>query len=204
MMSWPVLVEESFLLPPIDLTAAADELESTSILVLVPVPRTQLPTLKATLSTLLSPLRPAAPGMVFQRRPIDALRGLLSVRLPPPTLDIGSLQDRAWRAALALNPLLWYVRRRNLQVRQDIVGTSVSVSTNELATDQAVTTDLTNASYSLGCAQARTSSAALADLTARLSSPAVASNPIFAASVISALEKAPQVAAPQSFRPPNP
>jgi hypothetical protein len=190
-----VLVEESFLLPPIDLTAAADELESTSILVLVPVPRTQLPTLKATLSTLLSPLRPAAPGMVFQRRPIDALRGLLSVRLPPPTLDTGSLQDRAWRAALALNPLLWYVRRRNLQVRQDIVGTSVSVSTNELATDQAVTTNLTNAGLltRFDALKARTSSAALADLTARLSSPAVASNPILAASVISALEKAPQI-----------
>ena len=39
--------EESLLLPAINLTDTPDELESTSVLVLVPVPRAQLPRLKA-------------------------------------------------------------------------------------------------------------------------------------------------------------
>jgi hypothetical protein len=190
-----VLVEESFLLPPIDLTASADELESTSVLVLVPVPRTQLSGIKATLTTLLNPLKPAAPGMVFQRKPIEALRGLLAVRLPPPVLDVGSHQDQAWRAALALNPLLWYVRRRNLQVRQDVAGVSVVVPNNEIATDQGVTKTLQDAGLldRFNALKLKASTGAIADLTASLASPAVATNPVLAASAISTLEKAPQV-----------
>jgi hypothetical protein len=190
-----VLVEESFLLPPIELTASPDDLESTSVLILVPVPRAQLPTLKATLTTLQNTLKPAAPGMVFQRKPLEALRGLLAVRVPPTPLNPGTVQDKAWRAALALNPLLWYVRRRNLQVRQDIVGAGVPVATVELAQEKTLTDALTTAGLldRFNALKAKASTAAIADLTARLASPAVIANPILAASTISDLEKAPQL-----------
>jgi hypothetical protein len=190
-----ILVEESFLLPPIELTASPDDLESTSVLVLVPVPRSQVPTLKTTLTTLLNPLKPAAPGMVFQRKPIEALRGLIAVRQLPPTLDPGSVQDQAWRGALSRSPLLWYVRRRNLQVRQDVIGVSVPVSTDEVQREAALTTTLNTAGLldRFNALKAKASTTAVADLTTRLSSPAVIANPVLAASVISVLEKAPQV-----------
>jgi len=123
----PVLIEDSFLLPPVNLTDTPDELESTSVLVLVPVPRAQLPGLKATLTNLLNPLKPAAPGLIFQRKPIASLLGLTAVRLPAPPVDTGSAIDKAWRAALSRNPLLWYVRRRNMQVREDVAGNLVPV-----------------------------------------------------------------------------
>lgn len=124
----PALIEESLLLTPVNLTAQADELESTSIMILVPVPRAQIPTFKATLTTLTNALRAAAPGMVFQRRPIESLVALTAVRLAPPVLNVVSPIDAAWKQALSRNNLLWYVRRRNLQVRQDLAGVAVSAN----------------------------------------------------------------------------
>jgi hypothetical protein len=188
-----VLVDESLMLPPIDLTAAADDLESTAVLILVPVPRTQLPTLKATLGSLVNPLRPAAPGMVFQRKPLEALRGLISVRTTPAVLAADTIQAKAWAAALAMNPLLWYAKRRNLEVRTELMGTPVPVATNELTDEANLTNTLRNAGLldRFNALKAKASAPAIAELTRRLSSPVVASNTVLAASVLSNLEKAP-------------
>ena len=190
-----VLVEESFMLPPIELTAAAEDLESTSVLILATVPRSQIGTLKVGLSTLTSSLKPAAPGMVFQRKPIEALRGLISLRLPPAPLDTGTFQGRAWRDVLARNPLLWYVRRRNLQVRQDILGVTSLAPPSDIQVDTSVSNALRSAGLldRFTALKSKASSAAVADLTARLASPAIAANPVLAASVFSKLEKAPQL-----------
>ena len=188
-----MLVDESIMLPPIDLTAPAGELESTSVLILVPVLREQLPTLKQKLGTLLSPLRPAAPGMVFQRKPLEALQGLTALRLPPVVLNTDSIQVQTWRAALAQSPLLWYVRRRNVQVRADVLGASTPVPTNEIAEERALNSKLEDAGLldRFNALKGRSSTAAIADITRRLASPVVANNPVLAGSVIATLEKAP-------------
>jgi hypothetical protein len=191
----PVLVEDSMLLPPIDLTDTPNNLEATSILVLVPVPRMQLPALKVALTNLLSPLRPAAPGLVFLRKPLASLLGLTAIRVPPPPVNTGSVADVAWRGALSLNPMLWYVRRRNLEVREDVAGSRVIVATNEGNTEGGVLTNLTNLGMidRFNALRARASTAATADLVARLSSPAVAANPVLVASTLTSLEKSPQI-----------
>jgi hypothetical protein len=108
------LIEESITLPPINLTDTADNLQSTSVLFVVPVSRAQLLSLRASLGKLPVTLRSGAPGIVSQRLPLDSLRGLLTLRLPPPPVDTGAAADAAWRQALSQNPLLWFIRHRNL------------------------------------------------------------------------------------------
>lgn len=189
-----VLIEESVLLPPINLTDTPDELESTSVLVLVSVPRTQLPQLQATLTTVTNSLRPAAPGLTFQRKPIQSLLGLTALRAAPPLVNTGSPIDAAWRTALGQNPLLWYVRRRNLTVREDVTGTRVVVSGDEIGVEKVLSTRLTQ----LGLAnrftalKAKASAPAIAQMTGMLASPAM-SNPILSQSAIQELEQNPNI-----------
>lgn len=119
------LLEESLLLPPIDLTLGGEQQESTSVTILIPVPRESVRTLRQTLTTMTRSLRPAAPGLVAKRKPFESLSLL---RLPklvgtiprPVETDV----DAGWRRALAQSQKLWYLRRRNLHYKADIVGVS--------------------------------------------------------------------------------
>jgi hypothetical protein len=141
------LLEESLLLPPIDLTSNADALDSTAVLVLVPVPLRELRALKTTLATLARPLFTTAPGLVAQRLPIEVLRGIRLPRLPsllPPVQDpITAAWARAVaRAASSGSGMLWYVRRRNVSYRADVVGSSVPIASDDLGAERAMTTHL--------------------------------------------------------------
>lgn len=120
------LLDETLILPPIDLTLSDQDLDSTSILVLIPVHRQRLQQLRGTLNQLSRPLHPPALGLAAKRRPIDTLRSLptlTSLRLPIlPTqtaADPQTLIDDQWRQALQGSDRLWYVRRRNLPYRAD-------------------------------------------------------------------------------------
>ena len=118
----PALVEESLTLPPIDLTRTADELDSTSVVVCIAVPRDQLRTISSRVQGLVRSLRPAAPGMVARRSPLEHLRG---VRLPGnfvPVPEPGDSEDAAWRGLLQMGGMLWYIRRKTLHVRADLAG----------------------------------------------------------------------------------
>jgi len=118
----PALLEESLLLPPIDLTRSAEELDSTSVLVLVPVPRAQLATLSYELGTAERTLAPAAPWSMATARPLQTLQ---SLSLPPTLLPASrqGVQTQArWAALLGRSDMLWFVRRRNLHVRGDVLG----------------------------------------------------------------------------------
>ena len=132
------LVEESLLLPPIDLTASAEHLEATSVLVLAPVPRAQILTLEATLTSLVSTLHPAAPGIIFQQKPIQSLLALTAARFAAPLVNAQSIADAAWRQVLNRSPLLWFVRRRNLQVRVDLTGAPVPASSDQFTIKKAM------------------------------------------------------------------
>jgi uncharacterized protein (DUF3084 family) len=118
----PALVEESLSLQPIDLTRSAEELDSTAVVVMIPVPRRELRTLTSDISSLTRALKPAAPGMLARRQPLEHLRGL---RLPGAFVqrtEVGDTEDAAWKRLLARGGMLWYARRRALHHRADLAG----------------------------------------------------------------------------------
>lgn len=134
----PALVEESLLLPPIDLTLPGAMLESTSVLVVIPVPRAQMRLLSLTLPNLRRALRPAAPAFVAQRRPLEILRGLvqpLPITVEPDPEDV---IENEWRRLLSEATELWFLRRRNLHYKEEISGMTVAVTGDELAREAAL------------------------------------------------------------------
>ncbi len=121
----PALLEESLLLPPIDLTLSGDELESTSILIVVPVPRQNLRRLRERLPALTRPLKPAVSGAVAKRRPHEILqRFVLTPQISQPIIPLQNLVDAAWSEVLSEQEFLWFIRRRNLQYKAEVVGVS--------------------------------------------------------------------------------
>lgn len=190
------LIEEGLLLAPIDLTLSGEDLESTDVLVLIPVPRHRLRTLRAITGSLTRALPPSVPRLSAKANPIDVLR----LRLPPPLPvvpqpDAGELADQAWREALAGADLLWYVRRRNLSYRAELAGAAVIVGRDELAIER----DLGDRLRSLGLLTRyrRLREAASADgvriLAATLASPKVSASPLLTEAAITALETQPQL-----------
>ena len=150
----PALIEESLLLPPIDLTLPGSALESTSVMLLLPLPIERVRTLREflrppaplpgrlALPPLTRRLRPAATGLLAARRPVEVLRSLrrfplsAPVPTPPPVVD-------AWvkefdQASRRQQGLLWYVRRRNVDYRSDVVGQPVHLSGDDEALDSRV------------------------------------------------------------------
>jgi hypothetical protein len=123
------LVEEALDMPPIDLQLSAADLVSTSVLVFVPLARSQFVQQASSLTDRPRPLRIAAPGLVAARSPIESLRILIPQRGIVSSLPPSSVLDAAWRGVLsqAADGLAWYVRRRNLNVRADQVGSAVPV-----------------------------------------------------------------------------
>lgn len=131
------MVEESLVLPPIDLSLSADQLESTSVQILIPITRAELHRRVGQLERTTRFLRPAAPGLVAARKPLEALRTLSLPRRPiPPVLDPASLADRAWQEVLAGAESLWYVRRRNFHYKTEIVGTVIPLPVEPPAPDE--------------------------------------------------------------------
>lgn len=123
----PLLLEESLLLPPIDLALPGEEQESTSVLLLVPVPRSRLRTLMHRLESRDRLLSGPADRLSAQRKPIEALTQLRLPRLPARAPQAESVGDAAWREVLAGTEYLWYARRRNLSYRAEIEGLSIPV-----------------------------------------------------------------------------
>ncbi len=119
----PALVEESLALPPLDLAGDADALDSSAVLIVAPVPRSEWRRVVSTLTTQKRVMKPAAPNQIAARRPLEILQGLRLPRLALPELDPSSPSDAEWQR-LAKLPTLWYLRRRNLAYREDLTGTA--------------------------------------------------------------------------------
>lgn len=122
----PMLVEEALALPPIDFLASEATLDRTAVMLLAPVPRNEWRAVIARLESRVRTLRPAAPNLVAQRKPLEILQRL-RVPLPLPLPDVSNPSDAEW-ARLARLPNLWFVRRRNLAYRDDLAGAPVAVS----------------------------------------------------------------------------
>lgn len=184
----PALVEESLALPPIDFQASQAALDLTAVLVLAPVPRAQFGAVRARLATVARPLKPSAPNLVAQRRPLEILQRL-RVPMPLPVVDIANPSDAEW-ARLARLPNLWFVRRRNLAYRDDLVGTPTAVAGDG---DVRVERSVRERVESLGLKPqldrvlAASSSRAAANVVSLLASPRVAASPTLTAATLGAL-----------------
>ena len=187
------MLDEAMLLPPIDLTLSGDALESTSVLVMIPVPRRRLRTLQATLTTISRTLPAAAPNAITRSHPLDVLRLRLPPRIPiVPLPNPEELAEQAWREALAGTDLLWFMRRRNLSYRADLTGLPVEVRGNELAVDREVADRLGGLGLldRYRTLRDRATSGGLRVLTAALNAPKVAASPLLTEAVITRLESA--------------
>lgn len=126
----PALIEESLLLPPIDLTDSVEERAGTGVIVLVPLPRSKFNQRRAGLPNFdaeLPVLRPA----FLQLKALATPKQLLLGRLRAPILLERRPEEEPWRDLLrdALQkPLLWFVRRRHLPVASNVAGTPVSAT----------------------------------------------------------------------------
>lgn len=145
----PQLVEESMLLPPIELTEDEDALASTSVLVMVPVPRRQFHTLSRRLRRVPIPLQIPGRRVRSTLQPIDLMRKM-EARLPdfspvrPGPAD--RLGEVSWQDLIGAQPFLWYIRRRNLSYKESVVGQVVRVMADEF-TDE---TDMRRYQRTLG------------------------------------------------------
>lgn len=187
------LVEESLLLPPIDLNRTSEELDSTSVLVMIPVYRQRVRELKVTLSTLSRKLLPAAPGLVAKRTPLEALQRLTLPQLQPlPILNPQVQVDQVWREALTNADLLWYVRRRNLPYRTQVVGFTVPVGIDEFISELRLKEFLARAGLQERFTNLRSvaSAAAGANLVSLLSSPKFAISQTLLNAAVGELEAA--------------
>ncbi|MDT5062497.1 MAG: hypothetical protein QOH63_2956 [Acidobacteriota bacterium] len=186
----PALIEESLLLPPIDLTLDDEQLASTAVLALVPVSRQDFRSFQGKLSNLQRRLAPAAPDMIAKRPPVEALR-LLNLPFAAETVA-GNLGDDTWRTALSKTPLLWFVRRRNLSYKAELSGISASIFT---ANEKLNETNLIKTLQTNGLAQpfkklqSASTAQGNAELVSFLSSPAFEQSPVLMRSALNDLEK---------------
>lgn len=132
----PALVEEALALPALDLTASEESLDSTAVLILAPVPRSEWRAVLARLQNVTRRVRPAAPNRVASRKPLEALMRLRPLRPLPAPLDRGTPSDAEWQR-LARLETLWYVRRRNLAYREDVTGSVQRLAGREVSISEA-------------------------------------------------------------------
>lgn len=114
-----MLVEESLLLPPVDVSGEFEDLDFTTMQILIPMSRASLRQLR--LETAPRPLR-LIPPLLARRKPIDVLHTLTRRNVVPSAMvdvDPRSALEAAWREALAAvsDHMLWFVRRRTLELR---------------------------------------------------------------------------------------
>lgn len=191
------MIEDSLLLPPIDLTAGGDALRATSILVLLPVDRSRLAALKAELQSVRRPLRPAVPGLAIPFRDVRAVRGLILpdiLRRPPPLpVPLPDPIQAAWTREFRSVPRgeLWYVRRRNLQEKIEITGLPVRVEGDDLAEDEAVrgVVDRVKLRPVWDTLRGRLTAPALRAASGALASPRIAASPLLSAALLRRLKK---------------
>ena len=127
----PALLEDSMLLPPLDLEFSGEAQESTSVLVVMPVPRHRFRSLSQSLPSLIRELPAAQPGRLAKRKPVTALNHLLTRRVFTPVEPEEVSADSLWRTELSRHSQLWYLRRRNLQTKAEVTSWSVDVRTDE-------------------------------------------------------------------------
>ncbi len=203
----PLVLEDSELLPPIDLTIPAEAHAATSVVILLPLPRAEVRLLRQTLAqaaqgdvaraALTRPTRLTAPGFLARRPPIEVLTSLRLPRLPAVRLPVQDPVDAAWRNALAsasqrTGRLLWYARRRTLRARTELAGKSVRLVADDLAEERRVSEAVQHFNLAGRWTALRNvaTTAAEAEAQALLAAPRMAESELLTLSAIHELERA--------------
>ncbi|WP_088889358.1 hypothetical protein [Leptolyngbya ohadii] len=185
-----VLVEESLLLPPIDLTLTQEELTSTTVLVLIPVTRQEFRQLQTSLPLLSQTLSPAAPDALTKTNPIDQIRmaRLPRIRLPIQVPELS--RDTNWRTALKAHPRLWFVRRRNFAYRTP--PRTVRIAGNDRRSEDRLTDTVNRFGFADRIRQLQNNTTAIgnAEVVSFLSAPKLDNSRLLLGSAVQALEAA--------------
>ncbi|MFH7319192.1 hypothetical protein ACHHRT_01130 [Desulfurivibrio sp. D14AmB] len=192
----PALLEDALLLPPLDLELDGTAQESTSVLVLMPVPRHRFRALSQSLPTLSRELPPALPGMIARRRPILALSQLLHRRDLQPVQPAEVSADTVWRNELGQVEQLWYLRRRNLHYQAEVTSWSVELRAPERQVEAEVAQRIADLQLKtrFNALLAGATAAGSAELISLLAAPVLLKGPDAAVrAVVADLEKAESV-----------
>ena len=128
------LVEESLLLPPIDLVADEATMAATSVLILAPVKRSEFHSLARLLNQKPPPVKMKRRVVISKVTPRMAIKGLyskLSIYEPPQEEDSDVMAHASWGSLISQLDRLWYVRRRNIAYKEEMEGKPIHVMTNE-------------------------------------------------------------------------
>lgn len=213
------LVEDSLALPPIDLRENLADLETLSLLMVIPLTRQQLitfkqalaaaeeppepselpepitpppffqPAIRPALQPIRRPLTLAAPGLIAKRKPLEKLARLNRFILP--IAPTPDPVDSLWRNALANAPELWYIRQRNIPYQADIVGTVVPLASDDASVESDLTDRLDRLNLGERFSDLRTSAVGRADVVLLLSAPQINRSELLLRSALSELENAP-------------
>jgi hypothetical protein len=128
-----LLVEESMLLPPV-LLNDEDAIQTTSIMIFLPLPRHMFYSETRTIKKLPTTIKFPVKTVRSRFTPKDYL-SLFQAKLPDftgaATSNEDALKEVAWKRLLAEKAFVWYVRRRSVSYKDEITGTAVHVMTNE-------------------------------------------------------------------------
>jgi hypothetical protein len=206
------LVEESLVLPPIDLDGSAEDMDATGIVILIPVNRQRYYRFTNLLETTSVPAL-ADPSLSGKSTAISMLDALLlrqrkDIETKDRNLELNknaaavAAELQKWQSAFAEAtanldapegqvPLLWYVRRRAIAHRTQVQGRAVKVTGDDIVISALVNENL--ARLKLERRLAKVNAAATPQATARvialLGAPRIAGSDIMTASVVADLEK---------------
>jgi hypothetical protein len=196
------IIEESLLVPPIDLTAGLDQLSGTGVVVLVPLSREQFAQNRSALPNWDAEtprLRPVFADIKARATPRELL---LSKLFAPVAASAPPAEEEPWRQLLrsALNRrLFWYVRRRHLPIPTNIAGRAVSANSTTVS-DPRRLLDLMNTDAPFAERMDRLRAANVPELNAltrRLSDRNIVDNPALLRSLV-ARAAGPEGSAPTS------
>jgi len=192
----PALIDEALALPAIDLTVAGELLESTSVMILAPVPRNQWRAVVARLQQGSADLPtrrllPAAANRLAARKPLEILQRLRLPRLAPVAVDSSDPREREW-ARLATLGNLWFVRRRNLAYSDSLPGAAVRFAGSEgtVIDRTRMRLDASGLKPQFDAVIERAEPGAAGEVGALLSNPRIAASPTLTAVALGELKRA--------------
>lgn len=140
------LLEESLLLPPIELNSTEEEQDAIAVMVLVPVPRIQFQSLLRNLKKKPPVIKLSKSAFLSRRKPRDLLSQIqnkLPEYISPERLPTDNVDEVDWRTLIGSQKNLWYVRRRHLTYKEEVVGKVVNVLADEFSDETEMRRGLT-------------------------------------------------------------
>jgi hypothetical protein len=140
----PALIEESLLLPPLDLTAGFEALSGTGVIVLVPLTRAVFLANRGSLPNWDAELPRLRAGFDEMKAASTPKELLIRQFQQPAAEPAPGSEEAAWRDLLrqaidnAATPSptespFWFVRRRHLPIASNVAGTPVDASPDAVA-----------------------------------------------------------------------